>query len=189
MLIVQPIHILTINTDAGNGRDLIKAAEEALSYFPAETWEDIEYLGKLSLEHDFKIAMGEDSFGAFLFERLAKVFGRIQESYRSIDLLLGVTLDPIIAVYQYFDGGSFKQAPYLVHDYVTETIGVISFFRVEATASSKVVAHGLGHSKGLRHHLEPIDLMHPELLRNSTLQVEGFCEACLNRLTKDQRDT
>jgi len=119
-----------------------------MSYFPAETWDDVECLGKLSQEHDVKIAIGEDSFGA-----------------------------------------RFKQALYLVHDYVTETIGVISFFRVEATASSKVVAHGLGHSKGLRHHLEPIDLMHPELLRTSTLQVEGFCKACLSRLTKDQRAT
>lgn len=189
MLIVQPIHILTINTDPGNGRDLVKTAEEALSYFPAETWDDIEYLGKLSRKHDAKIAIGEDSCGAFLFERLTKMFGRIQESYRSIDLLLGVTLDPIVAVYQYFDGKGFKQALYLVHDYVTETIGVISFFRVEETASSKVVAHGLGHSKGLRHHLEPVDLMHPELLRTSTLQVEGFCEACLSMLTKEHRDT
>lgn len=188
MLVVQHVHVLTINVDTENERNLIKIAEEARSYFPTETWDDVEYLGRLGLEHDVEMVMGRDSVGAFLFERLTKLFGRIQESYESTDLLLGVTLDPIVAVYQYFDGKRFKQALYLVHDYVTETIGVVSFFHVEETASSKVVAHGLGHSKGLRHHLEPVDLMHPDLLRTSKLQVEGFCKVCLSRLN-DQRNT
>jgi hypothetical protein len=65
---VQPTHILAINTDPENGRNLIKIAEEAMSYFPTGTWNDIEYLGKLSLDHDVKIAMGEDSFGAFFLK-------------------------------------------------------------------------------------------------------------------------
>jgi hypothetical protein len=78
---------------------------------------------------------------------------------------------------------------HLVHDYVDERIGVVSLFRINKGSSSKVVAHGLGHNRGLRHHQEPIDLMYSGLLRTPTLRVEGFCKVCLRKLTDNQADT
>ena len=188
-LTMQSINVLTINKEPENGRDLIKIVEEAKSYFPTETWDAINYLGKLDVEYDVQIAIGGDSLGGFLFETLTKRFVRMTDEQRSLNLLLGITPDPILATYYFFDGNNFKRSVYIVHDYVTKKIGIVSFFRVKEAYSSKVVAHGLGHSRGLRHHLEPVDLMYSELLKTATLQVEGFCEVCLHKLTKDQKET
>lgn len=186
-MIMQPINVLTINGEPENERDLVKVVEDAESYFPTETWDNIKYVGKLSLKHDVKIATSAKSIGALLFEKLIKKIGRIKNSHSFMSLLLGITPDPIVDMYYFFDGKHFKRAVYLVHDYVAETVGVVSLFRVSERYSNKLVAHGLGHSRGLRHHLEPIDLMYPKLLRTSTLQVEGFCKACLEKLTKNQK--
>ena len=181
---MRPVNVLTINRQPENERDLVKIVEEARSYFPTETWDGIIYLGKLSLKHDIKIVTGGESFGALLFEGLIKKIEKIKKSDKLVSLLLGITPDPIVAAYYFFDGKTFRRALYLVHDYVTEKVGVISFFRLNEETSSKVVAHGLGHSRGLRHHVEPIDLMYSGLLRFPILQVEGFCEVCLRMLTK-----
>lgn len=183
---MHSINVLTINGESENEIDLIKIVESAKSYFPSETWDDIRYLGKLSLEHDVKIATNEEFFGAFIFGKLVERIERIKDSNKLMSLLLGITPDPIVAVYYFFDGKTFKRALYLVHDYVTKKAGVVSLFRVKQESSSKVVAHGLGHNRGLHHHAEPIDLMYSELLRSPALQVEGFCKACLYKLIKDQ---
>ena len=182
---MHAINVLTINEEPENERDLIKIVEDARKYFPVETWDDIRYLGKLSLEHDIKIAANEELFGAFLFEKLIERIKKIIDSDKLVNLLLGITPDPIVAVYYFFDGKKFKRTLSLVHDYMMKKVGVVSFFRVNEEYSSKVVAHGLGHNKGLCHHVEPIDLMYSELLRISTLQVEGFCKICLRKLKKD----
>lgn len=188
LLIMQSINVITINDETENELDLVKIVEKARNYFPTETWDNISYLGKLSLEHDFEVTAGGESFGAFLFEKLTKRIGRIKSSCRLKHLLLGITPDPVLAVYSFFDGKQFRRASYFVHDYVAETVGVVSLFRVDEETSSKLVAHGLGHNKGLRHHLKPIDLMCYQLLRIPTLQVEGFCKVCIHTLTKKQAD-
>ena len=183
------INVLTINGEPENERDLIKIVENARIYFPKETWDDILYMGNISLEHDVKIATSGESLGALLFEKLIKRIERMKDSDRLVNLLLGITPDPVIAMYHFFDGKNFKRTLYLVHDYVAAKVGVVSFFRLNEETSSKVVAHGLGHNRGLRHHIEPIDLMYSELLKFPILQVEGFCKVCLRILTKDQTDT
>lgn len=186
---MQSIDVLLINGEPETRRDVIKIVEDASSYFPTETWDNVRYLAKLTLEHDVTIATGGESFGAFLFEKLTKRIKKVKHFNRSMNLLLGITPDPIVAVYYYLDGRRFKKTLHLVHDYVDERIGVVSLFQVNEESSSKVVAHGLGHNRGLRHHLEPIDLMYVELLRTHTLQVEGFCKVCLRKLKEDQTDT
>ena len=186
---MHSVNVLTINGKPENELDLVKSAEDARSYFPTKTWDEIRYLGKLGLEYDVKIGTVGESFGAFLFEKLTKRIRGIKDSYGLINLLLAITSDPIVDMYYFFDGKHFKRSLYLVHDYVAETVGVVSLFRVNEESSSKVVAHGLGHSRGLRHHLEPIDIMYPGLLRTSTLEVEGFCKVCLQKLIKNRRDT
>jgi len=186
---MQSISILTINREPKNERDLVKIVEKARNYFPTETWDDIMYLGKLRLEHDLNIATSGESFGALLLERLIKKIEKIKDSDRLMNLLLGITPDPVVAVYHFFDGENFKRTLYLVHDYVTNKVGVVSFFQLNEETSRRVVAHGLGHNRGLRHHVKPIDLMYSELLRSRVLQVEGFCRVCLRTLTKAQTDT
>jgi len=186
---MQSINVLTINREPESERDLLKIVEKTRRYFPTEAWDDVMYLGKLSLEHDFEIATSGESVGALLLERLIEKIEKIRDSDRRMNLLLGITLDPVVAVYCFFDGKNFKKTLYLVHDYVTEKVGVVSFFRLNEEYSRKVVAHGLGHNRGLRHHMEPIDIMYSELLRIPILQVEGFCRVCLRTLIKVHTDT
>ncbi len=185
---MQSISVLTISGEQEDKRDMVKIVEDASSYFPTETWDDIRYVGKLSLKHDFKVATSRESYGAFLFQKLISRIKRIKDSNKLMSLLLGITADPILAVYHYFDRTKFKRALYLVHDYVDEKAGVVSLFQVNKETSSKLVAHGLGHNRGLRHHAEPIDLMYSRLLSSHTLQVDGFCTVCLRKLTKDKTD-
>jgi len=186
---MQSISVLTINREPENEQELVKIVEKARNYFPIKTWDDILYLGKLNLEHDLNIATNGKSLGALLLERLIKRIERIKDSDRLMSLLLGITPDPVVAAYHFFDGKNFRRTLYLVHDYVTNKVGVVSFFQLNEETSRRVVAHGLGHNRGLRHHVEPIDLMYSELLRSHMLQVEGFCRVCLRTLTKAQTDT
>ena len=182
------ITVLTISGRTEDKEDVVEIVEDASGYFPTDTWDDIIYIGKISLEHDFKVATGRESYGAFLFQKVIKRIRKVRDSNRLISLLLGITSDPIVAVHHFFDRTNFKRAFYLVHDYVDEKAGVVSLFQVEEETSSKLVAHGLGHNRGLSHHIEPIDLMYSELLKSPILQVDGFCEVCLRKLAKDRTD-
>lgn len=183
---MQPICVLTINGEQKN-EEMVRVVEDASGYFPTYIWEDIEYIGKLSLQHDFKVAASGESYGAFLFQKLINKVRRVRDPNR-MSLLLGITANPVVAVYHFFDRTRFRKAVYLVHDYVDEKVGVVSLFQVDEESSSRLVAHGLGHNRGLRHHVEPIDLMYSALLSSSTLQVDGFCKDCLRKLTKDKTD-
>ncbi|MGD8506947.1 MAG: hypothetical protein PVF15_09845 [Candidatus Bathyarchaeota archaeon] len=184
---MQSINVVTINAECEQEQDLVKIVEDARNYFPSATWDNVLHNGKHRLKHDIKVTTKGESFEAFLFKNLAEKLGKISKPHRPMSLLLAITPNPVVAMYCYFDGKRFKRSLYLVHDYVNETFGVVSLFHVKERSSSKVIAHGLGHGKGLNHHLEPADLMHPELLRTSTLQVEGFCKACLQKLTINQK--
>jgi hypothetical protein len=45
----------------------------------------------------------------------------------------------------------------LVRDYVASDVGMISLFGSDEESAVWISAHGLGHSRGLVHHTEPID--------------------------------
>jgi predicted Zn-dependent protease len=186
---MESISVLTIGGETKDKRDMVKIVEDASGYFPMKTWDDIRYIGELTLEHDFRVKTSIDSYGAFLFQKLINRMKGIKESNGLMNLLLGITADPVVALYHYFDNTNFKRALYLVHDYVNGKVGVVSLFQVKEESSGKLVAHGLGHNRGLRHHVEPIDLMYSALLSSSPLQVDGFCEVCLRKLKKDKTDT
>lgn len=182
------IGVLTINDEPENVEDLASIVECAKEYFPVDTWGAISYLGELSLQHDVEIATRGEFFRAFIFDRLIEKVRGLRRPERADDLLLAITRDPIVATYFVFNGKTFKRTSYLVHDYVASGNGVVSLFAVEEDASSKVVAHGLGHNKGLRHHAKPIDLMYSELLQSPSLRVEGFCNKCLGQLADERED-
>jgi hypothetical protein len=184
---VHSISVLAINGESVENVDLVKIVEDASGYFPSQAWDETRYLGKLTLEHDVKILAGKQPSDGFLFknliEKLRKIRSALGSETLSHALLLGMTGEPIVDTCFSFDGASYKRIVYLVHDYVTEKVGVVSLFSVNEKFSSKIVAHGLGHNRGLRHHEKPADLMHPELLRLPRLQVEGFCKICIRELT------
>jgi predicted Zn-dependent protease len=183
---VQSINVVAINQEPESEVDIVDIVENAKRYFPTEAWDEIRYWGKLNLEHDVKVLVDKQCLAGFLFERLIRKFRNIMDQSGLKSLLLGITSDPIVATSYFFDDNTFKRAVYLVHDYVTEKLGVVSLFSVDEESSSKVVAHGLGHNRGLRHHEKPADLMHPQLLRLPRLQVNGFCKLCLRELTENK---
>jgi hypothetical protein len=184
-----PIDVLMINEGIDGEEDLIRVIDDAKKYFPQESWGAVNYLGELRLDHDIKIGTDEQSFGAFLFEKLIRRIKRAAGRDSLVGLLLGITLDPVLVVNYSFDGRNFRRTGYFVHDFVAEKIGVVSFFRIHKPSCAKVVAHGLGHNKGLNHHVHPIDLMYVELLKEPMLQVEGFCNICLRKLKNDRLDS
>ncbi len=183
---MRSINVVTIEKELENEGDLVKIVENAKEYFPAEMWDQVNYLGNLSLGHDVEIAACGERFGAFLFEKLARRIQEMRSADRLSDLLLGITPNPIVAVYTFFDRGQFRREVCLVHDYVNQNVGVVSLFHVVGETSRRLIAHGLGHSKGLSHHARPVDLMFPELLKLSSLEVKGFCKDCLRKLTEDR---
>ena len=65
------------------------------------------------------------------------------------DLLLALTLDPVVLVYHRFLSNGFKRVVNLVRDYVSDDIGVISLFETDGEIGIKIAAHGLGHNQGL----------------------------------------
>ena len=182
------IDVLTVNEEPESQVDLIRVVEEAKNYFPTEIWDDVRYIGKLKMNHDVTITTGEEHRGAFLVEKITKRIKRIRDC-KLMNLLLGITTDPVIAMYYYFDGNLFRRSLFLVHDYVSEKIGIVSLFRITEESASKVVAHGLGHNRGLVHHYKPIDLMYSKLLNALTLRIEGFCKDCKSKLAETRADT
>jgi hypothetical protein len=182
--VMQPLTLITVAQEAGDETDPVQIVDEAKTFFPTEAWYEIRYLGELSLKHDLKIMEGGRACEAFLFRKLIQRFLKVKDSCGLVGLLLGITPKPVVDLHYSLEGGSIRKTVFFVRDYVSKKIGVVSLYKLAEESASKVVAHGLGHNQGLRHHLEPTDLMHSELLRLAHLDVDGFCTACLRSLTK-----
>ncbi|MEM3010629.1 MAG: hypothetical protein QXE76_02340 [Candidatus Bathyarchaeia archaeon] len=178
------IDLLTINETLENEKELIEIVEQATKYFPKGTWETIEYLGNLSLKHDVKIASKGRIYGAFLFERLIQKIKKLKVAFKRFELLLGVTSDPVVTIYYRFEGGAYERIVNVVHDYVSEDVGIVSFFRAKGELAKKLVAHGLGHNRGLRHHMTPVDVMYVDLLNYPMLDKKVFCRECIDKLRR-----
>jgi hypothetical protein len=181
------LNVVTVNEELESKEDLLEVIWRALEYFPGGLWEGANYLGNLDIKYDLKIKSKGNIYGAFTLSRLMEKIGRVRRMLQIKDLLLAVTCDPIITVYHRFEGEGFKQIANLVYDYVSREIGVVSLFRIGTehdVTAARVVAHGLGHSKGLRHHPKPIDLMCEGLLEHDKLINDGFCNECLKKMMK-----
>ncbi|MBS7654423.1 MAG: hypothetical protein QXR06_03665 [Candidatus Bathyarchaeia archaeon] len=179
------LDVVTVNEEHENKEDLLEVIWRALEYFPGGLWEGANYLGNLNIKYDLKIKSKDDVYGAFMFSSLMEKIRRVRRMLQVKDLLLAVTCDPIITVYHRFEDGGFKRVANLVYDYVSSEIGVVSLFRIEYDRNAaRVVAHGLGHNQGLRHHAEPIDVMCEGLLEHEKLRNDGFCNECLKKMMK-----
>lgn len=178
------IDVLTINEGPNNEEELIEILGQACEYFPRGTWESIGYLGNLNMEHDIRIASNRRVYGAFIFEKLVRKIRKLKNMFEAFELLLGITSDPIVTVYYKFEMGTYERMVNLIHDYVSEDVGVVSLFRIKNESASKLIAHGLGHNRGLRHHMDPVDLMYIDLLNCPMLNKEAFCRECTSKLKK-----
>ncbi len=182
---MSSLDVVTVNEEHENREDLLEVIWRALEYFPGVLWEGANYLGNLNIEHDLKIKSKDNVYGAFMFSNLMEKMRRVRRMLQVKDLLLAITCDPIIIVYHRFESGGFKRVANLVYDYVSREIGVVSLFRIEyGRNAARVVAHGLGHNQGLRHHVEPIDVMYEGLLEHEKLRNNGFCSECLKKMMK-----
>lgn len=180
------LKMLTINGEDIDSEKVLEIIWRALEYFPRGLWDGADYLGNLNIRHDVKIRFKEAVYGAFVFNNLMEKIRRVRKMLGIDDLLLAITYDPVIAVYHRFEAKKINYFASLIYDYVSRDSGLISFFRVgEGEIASKIVAHGLGHSRGLRHHFKPIDIMYEGLLENGTLRNDGFCGDCIRKMSCD----
>lgn len=180
------IEMLTINGAGRSIEDFLEIVWKAIEYFPKGVWSEVKYLGNATVRYDVKVGIRGVFYEAFIFDNLLEKVKIFRRAMRVKDLLLAITVDPVVTMYSRLEFERIRRIVSLVHDYVSTDVGIISFFAVRDGATVMVTAHGLGHNRGLRHHGKPIDLMYEGLLENETLNKDGFCEACLKRIIAEE---
>ncbi|MEM2321508.1 MAG: hypothetical protein QXS79_06495 [Candidatus Bathyarchaeia archaeon] len=183
------MEMLTVNEASKSIENILEIIWRALEYFPKGVWDEVRYLGNANIKHDVKIGIKGIFYKAFLFNNLIGKIRKIRGAMEIRDLLLAVTVDPVIAVYPQLEPKGISHMASLVRDYASYDVGIVSLFTLENDTAVMVTAHGLGHSRGLRHHSEPIDLMYEGLLGSRILNRKGFCRDCLRRVTGTKRDS
>jgi len=184
------LKMLTINEEDIDSEGVLEIIWRALEYFPRGLWDGAEYLGNINIRHDVKIKFKEVVYGAFILNNLMEKIRRVRKLLGIDDLLLAITYDPVITVYHRFEAKKINCFANLIYDYVSRDVGLISFFRVkEGEIASKIIAHGLGHSRGLRHHLKPVDIMYEGLIEIGKLRNDGFCSDCIKKISCDMESS
>lgn len=183
---MSSLDMLTVNEELGNKEDLVEVMWKAFSYFPRGIWEGVNYVGNISVKRHLKIKSKEEVYGAFVFSHFIRRIREMRSMFRVEDLLLAVTHDPVIVMFHRFEVDRFKRIVNVVHDYVSDDVGMISLFETDEDATTRVTAHGLGHNQGLTHHAEPLDLMYAGLLDGNPIEIDGFCSKCKRKL-KERR--
>jgi hypothetical protein len=185
---MQSLDMLTINEELRNREDLVELMWKAFSYFPRGIWEGVNFVGNISVKCHLEIRSKQDVCGALIFSHLLRKIKEMKNIFRTGDLLLAMTHDPVIVVYHRFEADRFKRTISIVHDYVSDNVGMISLYETDENVAAKVAAHGLGHNQGLAHHVEPVDLMYVELLHGRPIEIDGFCNECRRKLKKSGSD-
>ena len=180
---MQSLDMLTINEEFRNSEALAEVMWKAFSYFPRGIWEGVNFVGNISVKCDLKIRSKEEVCGAFVFSRLLRRIRDVKNTLGTGDLLLAVTHDAVIVMFHRFEVDRFKRMVNIVHDYVSNDVGVVSLYDADEDAA-RIAAHGLGHNQGLTHHVEPVDLMYVGLLRGRPIEIDGFCNQCKRKLKK-----
>jgi len=179
------LDLVTINCEDRTDVDYSKIVEVATELFPITILDGISDKGNIQVPSPVGAVIKGRSYEALLFQELLTKLKKLKGQ----DPLMGMTKDPVIAVYQFFDRTKFKKSVYMIHDYMDGRIGFVSLFGLESLGYgdlSKLVAHALGHKEGLSHHLEPIDLMYMELVSGYQSIKQAFCPVCVDKLKKKQ---
>ncbi|MCW3981891.1 MAG: M10 family metallopeptidase domain-containing protein [Candidatus Bathyarchaeota archaeon] len=176
------LDLLTINEEPRDKEALSEILWKAFNYFPERYWNGITYLGNIIIKHDLGFKSGTKAYDAFAFHTLLRRIRAMAVARNERKLLLAVTHTPVIAIYYEIKLSKLKRVANLIRDYVSPGLGVVSFFEMEEPREIEVAAHGLGHSQGLAHHSQPVDIMYFRLLNGNV--GEAFCDACQNKLRK-----
>lgn len=179
---MQLLDMLTINEEPKSKEDLLEIIWKASDYFPQGVWEEIRFVGNINVKYDLKIKTRERIYRAFIFNNLMRKIRETKNMFDSCGLLLAVTYDPVISIYHQFELERFKRIINFIRDYVSRDVGMLSLFDMQDEIATRVAAHGLGHNQGLKHHVEPIDLMYGSLLNGRSIKRDGFCGECRRKL-------
>jgi hypothetical protein len=179
---VQLLDVFTLNQDSQDRWELIEIVQLAMEYFPDKIWDGVKYIGNMDVTHNFKIKINQELRGAFDINVLIKRIRELRVLLEIDNLLLALTSDPVVLSYYRYGADKFNRILSLVKDFVASDIGLISLFDTDEETAIRISAHGLGHSKGLIHHSEPLDLMYVGLLDGSPLRNNSFCEDCKKKL-------
>lgn len=185
---MQSLDVLTLNEYEPDREKLVHTVSEAIDYFPADIWININYLGNIKIKPHIEIKINKLIRKAFIVNKLMIELRKIKKQNKSKNLLLVLTHDPVIITYVRLKGEGFTRIVKLVRDYVTGGAGMVSLFMIDEETGEKITAHGLGHNQGLEHHIQPLDLMYVGLLNGTPLKEKGFCTNCKVKLEK-KRDS
>ena len=174
--------MVTLNKESTNGEGLTQIILDAFRFFPDDTWEGVNYLGNVDIDHHVKIMVKNEQRRAFFVRELIERIRKLRKLLEVHSLLLALTLEPVIVSYYNFEKGGFRRIINLVRDYVTSDIGMISLYDTNDDNAIRISAHGLGHNRGLSHHSEPVDLMYVGLTNGSHIETDGFCNECHDKL-------
>jgi hypothetical protein len=179
---LQLLDVFTLNQGSKDRWELIDIVQKAMEYFPDKIWDGVKYIGNINATYNVKIKVNQELRGAFDVNELVKRIRELRELLEIDNLLLALTLDPVVLSYYRYGADKFSRILNLVKDFVASDIGLISLFNTDEETAIRISAHGLGHSKGLMHHSKPLDLMYVGLLDGSPLRNSTFCEDCKKKL-------
>lgn len=162
---------------------IIETIEEAVTFFPKETWDIIEYLGKVELKCDIKLFLKNIKLHGYSFQKVLSKIREVKKTLKIKDLTVAVTENPIVYLEHSILNNKIIKKTLIIHDYFNQELGVISLFKIKKELYAKIAAHGLGHSKGLTHHFKPIGLMYINITREP-IKINAFCEDCLTAIKK-----
>jgi predicted Zn-dependent protease len=174
------LDVVTINSEDPN-QDLVKLVEEGVEFFPPYIWDSINYTGEVEFPCDRELFMGERFIPSFEYRKLISRLRKIKRKKP----LLGIISNHLVYFESiFYENGKLKISYMPIRDYMEE-VGFVSLLKLENQVASKIIAHALGHNRGLEHHHIPIDLMYPEL-RDITYVPEQFCKKCIYTLDRSE---
>ena len=182
LLPFQSIEMLTINEETSKLEDLVELMWKALAYFPSGIWTGVNYMGNVNLGSDLEIELKEELHKTFVFPQILKRIRKVKKKLMIQNFMFAVTHNPVVMLHYRFHIDTFKRRVSLIHDYAAADVGLLSLFKNVGNDGVKIAAHGLGHSQGLDHHGEPVDLMYVGLLTGTPIKMNKFCHECLREL-------
>jgi hypothetical protein len=96
----------------------LKLSVKPLNCSPKPYGGQVNYLGNLEAQHHLKIKSNEETYNAFIVDKLMKAIRVLWERFEVEHLLLILTSDPVVMLFYQYTIYGFKANVRLVHDYV-----------------------------------------------------------------------
>jgi len=174
------LDVVTVNSKDPY-QDLVQFVEEGTNLFPLKIVDSINYAGEVEYPYDKKLFMNEEPIPSFDFRKLILRLNRIKGK----NPLMAIITNHLVYLESIFQqNGKYKISYMPIRDYMEE-VGFVCLLRLADQHMSKVIAHTIGHSRGLGHHKRPIDLMYA-FLEPETHYPEPFCENCIYTLERSE---